>query len=82
MKLFEKIFLVVWFLVAATIVTCCGPQGPNRYRSRIVSIGGCDSQGMCGVKLADSTILTDVRQPVVGSYPNCAPEGSCREVLQ
>lgn len=70
------IFLVVCFLLFG-----CAPD-QRRYHSQIISIGGCDSKGMCGVKLQNGTILSDVRQPVIGSLPDCSTNDSCHEIIQ
>lgn len=69
------------FLVVSFILFGCAPDD-RRYHSQIESVGGCDHNGMCGVRLKDGTILCNVRQPVIGSYPDCSLVGSCHEILQ
>lgn len=69
-------------LILLIFLISCAPAEKPLYRSPIVSIGGCGSDGMCGVRLADGTILSDVRQPVIGSVPDCTKPDTCHEVLQ
>lgn len=69
------------FLVVAFILFGCAPER-KRFHSLIDAIGGCDSQGKCGVRLRDGTVLADVRQPVIGTFPDCTSEDSCHEVIQ
>lgn len=69
-------------LILLVFLSACAPYQPPLYRSPIVSIGGCGSDGMCGVRLADGTILSDVRQPVVGSVPDCTRADTCHEIAQ
>lgn len=70
------------FIVGALFLTCCARLDKSSFKSPIVSIGGCDSFGMCGVKLQNGIILSDVRQPVIGSFPDCKDPLTCNEVLQ
>lgn len=69
-------------LILLTCLSACAPAQPPLYKSPIVSIGGCGLDGMCGVRLADGTILSDVRQPVIGSVPDCTREYTCHEIAQ
>jgi hypothetical protein len=81
-KLLYALAFAIWIFVVSIFLSCCAPHDKSNFHSRIASIGGCDSSAMCGVKLENGTILSDVRQPVIGSYPDCTKEDTCHEVLQ
>lgn len=70
------------YMISLILLSACAPAQPPVYKSPIVSIGGCGSDGMCGVRLADGTILADVRQPVIGSVPDCTRADTCHEIAQ
>lgn len=69
-------------ILSLFFLSACAPEDRTHFKSQVVNIGGCDSSGMCGVRLANGTILSDVRQPVMGSYPDCSKKDTCHEVLQ
>lgn len=83
MKLIILDFAIILMVtMMPLLLDSCGPTNVGPHHSLIEDVGGCDSYGMCGVRLRDGTVLSDVPQPVRNTFPDCTRPNTCREVIQ
>ena len=60
-----KLKRLIGVVICVVLIEGCIPKNCKYKGQKVVSVGGCDEYGRCGVEL-DSGVFTRAKHPVVG----------------